>query len=167
MPMIWTAPRTWMTGEIVAAAMMNTHVRDNLDFLKGQVDAPLNAAYAGSPAIPSTTSGSFADVHANYVITLTTTGAPLLLGFSGTWKSASSGADCCLDVSIDGTRIGHSSYGLTYMQAPTADQALPFSHLRVISLAAGSHTFRLQWRVSTGTLSLNHSLTTQFYVIEL
>jgi len=28
--MAWTAPRTWVTGEVVTAAMMNTHVRDNL-----------------------------------------------------------------------------------------------------------------------------------------
>lgn len=167
MPIIWTAPRTWSTGEIVTAAMMNTHLRDNLDYLKAGIDAPLNAASAGSGAIPTTTSGTFVDVHANYVITLATTGAPLLLGFSGTWKSASSGADCCLDVTIDGARIGHSSYGLLLMQAASADQIQPFSHLRVISLAAGSHSFHLQWRVSTGTLSLNQTATTQFYVIEL
>lgn len=28
--MAWTAPRTWTTGELVTASMMNTHVRDNL-----------------------------------------------------------------------------------------------------------------------------------------
>lgn len=27
--MAWTAPRTWTTGELVTAAIMNTHVRDN------------------------------------------------------------------------------------------------------------------------------------------
>ena len=33
--MAWTAPRTWVTGEIVTAALLNTHVRDDLRFLKG------------------------------------------------------------------------------------------------------------------------------------
>ena len=28
--MAWTAPRTWVTGEVVTAANMNTHVRDNM-----------------------------------------------------------------------------------------------------------------------------------------
>lgn len=28
--MAWTAPRTWVTAEIVTAALLNTHVRDNL-----------------------------------------------------------------------------------------------------------------------------------------
>ena len=31
--MAWTAPRTWVTGEVVTAAVMNTHVRDNLNTL--------------------------------------------------------------------------------------------------------------------------------------
>jgi len=29
----WTAPRTWVAGEVVTAAELNTHVRDNLTFL--------------------------------------------------------------------------------------------------------------------------------------
>lgn len=32
--MVWTAPRTWTTGELVTGAIMNTHVRDNLTFLR-------------------------------------------------------------------------------------------------------------------------------------
>jgi len=28
--MAWTAPRTWVAGETVTAAQMNTHIRDNL-----------------------------------------------------------------------------------------------------------------------------------------
>lgn len=31
--MTWTNPRTWVAGELVTAALMNTHVRDNLDDL--------------------------------------------------------------------------------------------------------------------------------------
>ena len=33
--MAWTAPRTWVTAEVVTGAVMNTHVRDNLRALKG------------------------------------------------------------------------------------------------------------------------------------
>lgn len=29
----WTSPRTWVAGETVTAAIMNTHVRDNLSYL--------------------------------------------------------------------------------------------------------------------------------------
>jgi hypothetical protein len=33
--MSWTAPRTWTVGEVVTAAMMNAHVRDNLKYVHG------------------------------------------------------------------------------------------------------------------------------------
>ncbi len=33
--MAWTAPRTWVTSEVVTAALMNSAVRDNLRYLKG------------------------------------------------------------------------------------------------------------------------------------
>lgn len=32
----WTTPRTWVAGELVTAAMMNTHVRDNLNSLRSE-----------------------------------------------------------------------------------------------------------------------------------
>lgn len=31
--MAYTAPRTWVLGELVTAAMMNTYIRDNISFL--------------------------------------------------------------------------------------------------------------------------------------
>lgn len=31
--MAWTSPRTWVAGEVVTAAELNTHVRDNLNYL--------------------------------------------------------------------------------------------------------------------------------------
>jgi hypothetical protein len=31
--MAWTSPRTWVAGETVTAALMNTHVRDNMKAL--------------------------------------------------------------------------------------------------------------------------------------
>jgi hypothetical protein len=34
--MAWTAPRTWVTGEVVTASQMNTHVRDNLNALASE-----------------------------------------------------------------------------------------------------------------------------------
>lgn len=35
--MAWTSPRTWVTGEVVTAAMLNSNVRDNTAFLKNGV----------------------------------------------------------------------------------------------------------------------------------
>lgn len=50
--MAWTAPRTWVTGEVVTATMMNTHVRDNLLASLGPTVssvAALNTAWGGTP----------------------------------------------------------------------------------------------------------------------
>ena len=33
--MAWTTPRTWTAGEVITNAVLNTHIRDNLRFLKG------------------------------------------------------------------------------------------------------------------------------------
>jgi hypothetical protein len=34
----WTNPRTWSIGELVTKAIMDTHLRDNLNYLKEQLD---------------------------------------------------------------------------------------------------------------------------------
>lgn len=36
--MSWTTPRTWVAGEIVTAALLNTHVRDNESVLKTNIN---------------------------------------------------------------------------------------------------------------------------------
>lgn len=36
--MAWTTPRTWVAGEIVTAAQLNTHVRDDLNILKSSIN---------------------------------------------------------------------------------------------------------------------------------
>lgn len=37
--MAWTAPATWSVGETVVASKMNTHIRDNLNYLRGLAGA--------------------------------------------------------------------------------------------------------------------------------
>ncbi len=45
--MAWTAPRTWVADEIVTAALMNTHVRDNLlETMTAKVTTAGDTAYA-------------------------------------------------------------------------------------------------------------------------
>lgn len=49
--MAWTSPRTWVAGETVTAAVMNTHVRDNLK----AIGDPLTAYGSASSWTASTT----------------------------------------------------------------------------------------------------------------
>lgn len=49
MPALWTTPKTWNTGEPLTAADLNTHLRDNLEYLK---DKPSGAYLANEFAVP-------------------------------------------------------------------------------------------------------------------
>ena len=40
MPTLWTAPRTYVAGEVITASIGNTHWRDNLIYLKGTSEVP-------------------------------------------------------------------------------------------------------------------------------
>jgi len=35
--MAWTTPRTWVSGELVSASIMNTHIRDNLNVIRANL----------------------------------------------------------------------------------------------------------------------------------
>lgn len=41
--MAWTTPRTWVDGELVTAALLNTHVRDNLNAIGPHVQVVKSA----------------------------------------------------------------------------------------------------------------------------
>jgi hypothetical protein len=164
----WTQPRTWTTGEIVTAAQLNTHLRDNLDHLHQRQNTPLNHFACSSNSAYSTAVTSFSDVDAGALAgTLTLLGGPLLLGVAGAWKSSLAGTDVCIDVAVNGARIGHATYGLSFLQSAAANMYQPLAWSQVLALAAGTYTFKLQWRTSSGTLSLGPYSATQFYVVEL
>lgn len=71
--MAWTAPRTWVTGEIVTAALMNAHVRDNLNALNARLVIADYNDVTGSRAIDTNyqnTAGGIKFV----IVTVTDTG---------------------------------------------------------------------------------------------
>jgi len=55
--MAWTTPRTWIPGELVTALMMNTHVRDNMNYLFANIGASPSSFGAGSVSAPSVAVG--------------------------------------------------------------------------------------------------------------
>lgn len=69
--MSWTTPRTWVAGEVVTAAIMNTHVRDNLSFLKNNqvIAGVLTSSGTVSTGAGFSSSRTSAGV---YVVTFTT-----------------------------------------------------------------------------------------------
>ena len=71
--MAYTAPRTWTNGEVVDASIMNTHIRDNLIYLKTQVAAHI--FLSGASGVPSTTNGCTPPAKINFA----TNGQDLML----------------------------------------------------------------------------------------
>lgn len=47
--MSWTAPRTWVTGEVVTSSEMNTHVRDNELDLDARQKQLFDSGFLGAP----------------------------------------------------------------------------------------------------------------------
>jgi hypothetical protein len=150
MPQIWTAPRTWATGELVTAAILNAHVRDNLEFLKSP---PTTSFIADQSSDYTTTSTSFANVNAtDLALNITTSGGDVLLVFSGSVLVSSN--TVFFDVDMDGIRIGGDD-GLIAATTGGASNRIAVTLVRLVrNVVAGSHTFKLQWKVGGGSATL-------------
>jgi len=95
--MAWTAPRTWAVGEVVTAALMNTHVRDNLLYLKSALDTIAAGDYPETlsnqiPATPPSNSGTAETTLFSYTLpadTLDVNGRKVRVMVSGTTSADS------------------------------------------------------------------------------
>ena len=146
MPATWTTPKTWNTGDPLAASDMNTHIRDNFEYIK----SPPTASYKANEAADyQTTSTSFVNVDAaNFALTIITAGGLVLVGFIGN-ISTSVAAKVNFDIEVDGVRQG-SDDGYLCQDTASGEEAIAFV-IPISGLVAGSHIFKLQWKTSTST----------------
>lgn len=132
------------TDTTATATNLNTYIRDNQRALK---DPPsLNyESNEGSDYTNSTT--TFADVDSDFNLTIVTTGGDVICGFTLSGISATSYG--VIDIEVDGTRIINTAdKGLAIV---TLTNRSTVSTMRLITgLAAGSHTFKLQFARRTG-----------------
>lgn len=146
--MAFTTPRTWVTGELITASIMNTHIRDNLLYLISR-----NLFYVlESTSTYTTTSTTFTAVHANFSKTVTTSGGTVVLYLSGILSSSASVATY-IGVSVDGATPTNYNY---YQTAnANADYRGHFSLvIYVTGLSAASHSFNVQWQTASGTATI-------------
>lgn len=83
--MAWTAPRTWVSSEVVTAAQMNAHIRDNLNAINGFVRKTADESVTSSTTLQN-------DDHLLY--TIDATGTYLF----DAWLFANSAADNAGDI---------------------------------------------------------------------
>lgn len=149
MPATWTQPRTWAVGELVTANLLNAHLRDNLEALK---TPPTSLYNVNQGSDYTTTSTNFVNVDAsNLALTIVTNGGDVLIGFVGFVNTSPGAKFGYFDVEIDGVRMaGDDGLVMTHSQS-SANQAFCVSFVALKQgLAAGSHTFKLQWKVGAG-----------------
>jgi len=170
MTAIWSPPRSWSTGELVSASLLNSHLRDNLEFLK----TPPTALYTLNESSDyTTTSTSFVNIDGTKLsLTITTAGGDVLVGFCGCILE--SAGSVFFDVEVDTVRTAGDD-GLCVVSPSSSTQRLNASFFKLIQgLSAGVHTFKLQWRVNGGTGTLfagagtsNGDIHPQFFVREV
>jgi hypothetical protein len=155
----YTTPRDWSDYELVRAGYLNTDVRDNFLFLK---TPPFNNVTIN--AIVTTTSTSFVEL-TGATMTVTSQGGRMLIAACGVSSNSSAGATVTFDLAIDGTRVGNATTGLTAQQSPIANYPDNISAVHITDTApsAGSHTYSVHWKVSSGT----GSTITRLFAIEI
>jgi len=158
--MAWTAPRTWTTGELVTAAFMNNHVRDNLLFLVSRTSADLNADVNGF------TNTSYADLDAlttaafasPVAVTLTTGTAALVIISAARIQQVTSGT-VFMSYRVSGASTIASDDDRSIRYSDTSVATMTYQ-IPVTTLTAGSNTFELQARTTANSANLSNPVIT-------
>lgn len=144
----WTAPRTWTAGEIVTAALLNQHLRDNLEWLAVRGLTPTSDL---DGTVGNTSSSSFTDIGSSFEITTVKSNAVVLSVCWGTAVQGNTVDVYNVTLNFDGTNLGDSSRGCLELVGGTSHHH-SFAILRIHTVAsAGAHTLKLQARRSSGT----------------
>lgn len=146
--MAWTAPRTWSDNEVVGATIMNTHVRDNENYLlSGKVIG--QSTFVGS-ADDTSTSTSFVDVDAtNLTITVTPQSTRVKVTFIFTaLASVTNDAEYTIRSIALGADAGNATHGLARSVVGTS-MHMTLSAVFTGLTAGASNEFRLRYRIVT------------------
>lgn len=170
----YATPRTWLPDDALVAADFNDEIRDKILALK----TPANGHSEVNEASDYTTSStSFGDVDAtDMAITIITGGGDVEVSVVCSIINNTLTSRTYFDIyeSVAGGRVGGDDGICESGTANTsAPQVVSFTY-QIASLSAGSHTFKLQWKVSGGTTTMyagagtsGHDTHPQFKVREI
>lgn len=157
----WSSPRTWVTGEIVTAALLNAHLRDNMDWLKSPTDSGRVQFEAD---FSSSSISSYTDL-TGVTTTMTTNGGGLDVHFRCI-VSNSTPANVFFRLVIDGASV--ALIGKHFTGNTTSNFFYAFEHVAAIS--SGSHTIKIQIKCASGTTVVTGTTAALsdplFYVVE-
>ena len=149
--MSWTTPKTWNPNEVPGSNDYNKHIRDNLNYLH---DRPGDSNVVDEASDYTTTVTTFTDVDATELArTITTTGGDVLVMFVGTVALGTIADLGYFTVDIDGSPYfaDDGLYAIRHPDQGSTGRAMPVAFcVPIEGLSAGSHTFKLQWKVQSG-----------------
>lgn len=166
--MSWTAPLTWVAGNVLTAAQLNQQVRDNM-----LETAPAKATTAGglflatgtnaiAQRIPdtdtvatseSTSSTSYAALTTPGPIATCTTGTKALVLLSAQLTNATIGNTANMSFAVSGATTIASSDSYPLMMTPYASNVFHAGtrHVLLENLLAGSNVFTCQYKSGAAT----------------
>jgi hypothetical protein len=136
--MAWTTPRTWTPGETASANLLNTHLRDNLNVLKGSVFDD------GTPVGASKYARSTSDFTKNNSQTLSdVTGLSFSIGANETWAFT-------FYLYGTSTTTADMQIAVTFPASPTQVQYAVHTHDASIGTAKSTRTAgaAISWNVA-------------------
>lgn len=142
--MSWTAPRTFVTGEVETAAIFNTHLRDNMIALQ-----PVAASIA---TLQTTASTTYTDLATTGPAVTLTTGTSALVTITAYMSTNTAGDGAAAATAVSGATTSAAA-DVTSMTVGnfSAGQAYQYSATNLITgLTAGSNTFTMKYKAITG-----------------
>lgn len=144
--MAWTTPKTW-SAETLTSDDLNTYVRDNQTHLYTRLGNQTDYI-ADEVSDYSTTSTSFVDIDAtNLALTITTNGGNVLVIFN---CNPDPTAFIQFNVAVDGVDY-FADDGGAFIHVTGTYGVLATPVWLIEGLSAGSHTFKMRFKVNSGT----------------
>jgi len=168
--MAWSTPRTWVAGELVTAAIMNAHVRDQFNVTAAAAASTAGGLFVATGTntmaerIPtsasdlnvarSTASVTYVALTGAPAVTVTT-GTIALVLFSATLWNSSGGSKSHVSVAVSSatTRAANDDWGHYFLSPGNNDDHRGTGVTLMTGLTAGSNVFTINARASANTMN--------------
>lgn len=125
-----------------------------VDVVSWKPGALSNRYFSSGGGNTTTTSTSYVDL---MTLTVQTSGGDLMIDFSGQFSNTSGSNNTYIQLVIDGVAEANSERTIAGFSTGSYSVPLGLSWLKM-GLGAGSHSIKIQWRVSGGTGTANDNL---------
>lgn len=150
--MPWTTPRTWVAKEKITAALLNTHLRDNLDYLYSNAPAIVSSGYA---TVGNSTTETTVHTQSLAANALGTKGAAVLTGHMQ-FQTDTANRAMTMRIKLGGTTIFAPSVGLGASGAQHTSLWWSASISNQNSASAQRATLHVHY-IATGNIALSQT----------